>query len=336
MQLWDKSASEVDPELDDVVRYALGGAPAPGCVLNDRALWVAASRAREPLADDPVLIEHGLGGAGQGRALDPTVSFVANSRRRPFPPDEEKLHLHVAYAHACTQASFSASGRDSWWTKNKRWDIDQPSATADLTSATAWETLEWLDNTWLSWQGFIWPADAEHHATVVIVPTYIARHWTTHDSTTRDTLAGLRRHPGRMGPTAAATLALTMTCGTVEGRVHAADAIVDLVTRQRIATDDLATALVLTAPVAILTRWANTLQRVAAAGRPEITIRLLSRVLPSLPRDQHGLHSLLDLLHQEVLRTNGTIADPDLRTYLAQFSGSSKAARSARAILALK
>ncbi len=344
LRLWEKIASAVDPQLDQVVLYALGGVFAPDIklsdralgdsVLSDRALWVGASRARSPLADDPFLIEDGLGGAGQGRALDPTVSLVANPRWRPSRrDDEDELHLLVTYAHACTPASFSASGRDSWWTRKKPWDIDQPSASADVSSV--WESFEWLDNIWLSWHGLIWPADAEHYAGVVVAPMYIARHWTTPDSTTRDALAGLRRHPGRFGPTAATTVALAMTNGTVEGRVHAGDAVVDLVSRQRISMDDLAAALERTAPVAILSRWANTLQHVAAAGRPEIVIRLLSRVLPLLPRDQHGLHSLLDLLHQEALRTNIAVDEPALRTYLSQFSGSSKAARSARAILAL-
>lgn len=340
LRLWDKGASGVDPRLDQVVRYALGAPLVPSAILSDRALsdqalWVAASRARAPLADDPFLIEHGLAGAGQGSALEPTVSVVANPRWRPS-RDEEEWHLQMSYAHACTSASFSVSQRDSWWTKNKQWDIDQPSATADLTSATAWDTFEWLDGTWLSWQGLIWPADAEHYAGVVVVPTYIARHWTTPDSTTRDALAGLRRHPGRFGPTVATTMALAMTNGTVEGRVHAADAIVDLVTRRRVSIDDLGAALELTGTVAVLSRWANTLHHVAAAGRPEIVIRLLSRALPSLPRDQHGLHNLLDLLHQEALRTGIRTDDPVLRTYLSQFSGSSKAARSARAILAIQ
>lgn len=347
MRLWDKGASEVDPRLDQVVRYALGEAFTTarllsGQALRDQALWVAASRARAPLADDPLLIEHGAGGAGRGRALDPTVSLVANPRWRPSRDDEEELHLQVTYAHGCTPASFSGSSRDSWWTRKNSWDIDQPSASGDFTSVwesyewSVWESYEWLDNTWLSWQSLIWPADAEHYASVVIVPTYMARQWTTQDSTARDTLAGLRRHPGRFGATVTTTVALAMASGTVEGRVHAADAIVDLVTRQRTSTDDLAAALALTAPVAVLNRWANTLQHVAAAGQPEITIRLLGRVLPLLPRDRSGLHSLLDLLHQEALRTNIAVGEPSLRTYLSQFSGSSKAARSARAILALQ
>jgi hypothetical protein len=338
MQLWRKAVPAVPPQLDQAVRHALGdalgGERDPSQATADRSLWVAASRARSPLHDDPLLIESGLGGAGQGRRLEATVFVVANPRLAAGLFEYDHWDLHVSYQFACTPAAFSASPRDSWWTKSRPWDINQPTAVGDLNSRAAWDT-GWVDTTWLAWHGLIWPADAEHYANAVIIPTYVSRHWSNPDRTTIDFLTALRRHPGRIGPTAATTVALAMTGGTIETRIHTADTIIDLISRQRLTTDDLAAALVTTAPAAVPARWAHALQHVAAAGHSKITIQLLTNLLPALPRDRTGLHALLDLLHQELLRTNGTATDGHLRNYLTQLTGSSKTAKSARAILAL-
>lgn len=335
LRLWRKASPAVHPQIEQVVRHALGEEANRDQALADNALWVAASRARSALQDDPLLIQNGLTGAGQGRRLDPAVTLEANPRLSSRFGEHDHWDLHITYPYACTPAAFSASSRESWWTKSRPWDTNQPTAVGDLSSRDAWNSPGWLDATWLAWHGLIWPADAEHYTSVVVIPTYVSRQWSTPDRTTIEILVALRRHPGRIGPTAAATVALAMTGGTVETRIHAADTIIDLISRERMATNDLAAALVTTAPAAILTRWAHTLQQVAAAGHSEIAIQLLIRVLPALARDRSGLQALLDLLHQELLRTNGTITDPHLRNYLTQVTGSSKAARSARAILAL-
>ncbi|MBO0812538.1 MAG: hypothetical protein J2P23_10905, partial [Microlunatus sp.] len=61
LQLWRKTALVVHPQLDQVIRHALGDEPHPSQAMADRSLWVAASRARSPLHDDLLLIESGLG-----------------------------------------------------------------------------------------------------------------------------------------------------------------------------------------------------------------------------------------------------------------------------------
>jgi hypothetical protein len=332
LRKWRSAAAAVDPQLDQVVRHALGEERHAEQVIADRPLWVAASRARSALQDDAVLIENGLDGAGQGRALAATVSLAAAQRRKTFwNEDEDPWELHVTYDHACTAANFSKSQRDSWWTGSRPWDVDQPTAVGDRTSRNS----EWVRESWAAWNGLIWPADAEHYAAMAIIPTYRSRNWSTPSLWPAAILAGLRRHPGRMGPIAAATLALAAVGWTAGARIHAADTIVDLIGRQRMTIDELAAAFVAVAPAVIPMRWANTLTHVSAAGRVDITVDLLARLLPALPRDRHGLHALLDLLHQELLRTNATAPDERLRSYLTSITGSSKAARSARAILNL-
>ncbi len=57
--------------------------------------------------------------------------------------------------------------------------------------------------------------------------------------------------------------------------------------------------------LATATRWATSLRDVAQASADgsRTVVALLTAVLQGLPPAHRGLHALLDLLHQEVLRT---------------------------------
>ena len=66
-----------------------------------------------------------------------------------------------------------------------------------------------------------------------------------------------------------------------------------------------------------------------------MVVTLLCALLPRLDAGHRGLHAVLDLLHQEVLRGPGVVPDRQTQEWLAGLTGSSRAARTARELLAL-
>jgi hypothetical protein len=61
---------------------------------------------------------------------------------------------------------------------------------------------------------------------------------------------------------------------------------------------------------------------------------VLTRLLPELPRDYPGLHALLSTFHEDSVRARIVPAGDELRAWLTGFAGSTKATKTARAILA--
>jgi hypothetical protein len=309
--------------VGDVLRHALGGhgAQLPARLRPagpEAAWWVAASRARGPLDADPTLLAAGLDAAGQGRPLAGRV--VLDGRPGSY-EDARGRHSYT------------------WW----RWAVEveheAPDAVADQPTAVAGHSLEgWGVPTreeWVAWSAMVWPHDAEHVlvGTVDSVLNAASSTEVSHDAVR--VLDVLVRHPGRMGRLAAETLAAGLAASGRDQRARAADAVLALVP-WRLPVDDLAQAMGRQSGLAVATRWAASLRDVAGAS-PEgsgTVVALLSSVLPVLPHEHRGLHALLDLLHEEVLRGPGVVADRRTRDWLAGLAGGSRAARTARDLLA--
>ena len=307
-----------------VLRHALGGADAgvPGRLrptVPGAAWWAAASRARAPLDPDDVLLRAGLEGAGQGRPLSAQV--VLNGRPGSY-EDSRGRHTYT------------------WW----GWDVVVEHAVAapipDQPTAVTGHSFEgWGSATreeWVGWSALVWPHDAEHVlvGTVDAVLSAAASTEVSHDAVR--VLDVLLRHPGRMGRLAAETLAAGLAASGRDQRARAADAVLALVPG-RLPVAALAGAMGREAALAVATRWAASLRDVARAS-PEgsaTVVALLSSVLPVLARDHRGLHALLDLLHEELLRGPGVVADRRTLDWLAGLSGGSRAARTAGELLAL-
>lgn len=318
---WLAGDVRLAPELDHPVRYALGEEPAPGVELRDRAVWVAASRGRHPLEEDPLLIAHGLGGSGQGRPLRAAVTFGSHTGEFTY---------GMVFDHPASPPSTSHSRRDSWWTTHKRPVSDQPTAkvAVDRYFGRSRES-------WPTWLATLWPAEAEHFAATAVDAAFDLIAWQSKDRLPYGVVSALTHHQGRMGSLSHATFALGLNAVAVDARVLAVDHVIELVGRGRVSVTELATALASSLPLVVLSRWADSLRRLADAGRPDLTIELLTSVLPQVPSNTRGVHALLDVLHQELLRTGRTPQGEPLWSYLSAFGGSSKAARSARAILTL-
>ena len=144
----------------------------------------------------------------------------------------------------------------------------------------------------------------------------------------------MARHPGRMGTLAAATLAAGISATQRDHRLHAVDAVVDLVATGRIPAHEVASFMARYAQAWPATRWAESLASVAQApGGAPAAVDLLTNLLPRLPADHRGLNKLLDLLRDELIRLGRGPTDPALTRWLGDFSGSSAAAKTARLLL---
>ncbi|CAB5723439.1 Uncharacterised protein [Delftia tsuruhatensis] len=88
------------------------------------------------------------------------------------------------------------------------------------------------------------------------------------------------------------------------------------------------------APAVVLTRWAQSLAD-AASLAPRTVIALLTNLLPQLEHKARGAGTLVTVLLDESLRHACPATDGSLRAWLSGFTGSSAAARAAKALLAL-
>lgn len=314
----------LDGELGDVLRHALGAPPPAPSSLKTPEWWVAASRARAPLADDPLLLQAGLSGAGQGRPI--RASLVLEEHRAGSRWDPQ------TYWAARTEVEHPARIRGRIFGDSSRAPAMQPTATEAQARHDFSEDFG-LDS-W-SWVASIWPHDAEHVLVEGVGPLVRGAQSTSWDPDARAVLDALARHPGQLGRLAAATAALGLTQTSAEDRLRAVDWVAEVVPAGRLGASDLALAMAVTREVSVGTRWAESLRRVAEAGAAGAVVDVLTHLLPHLERGHRGLHALLDVLHQELLRSGRRASPPELRVWLGGFSGSSKSARTAKALLAL-
>jgi hypothetical protein len=150
------------------------------------------------------------------------------------------------------------------------------------------------------------------------------------DGQTRARLDALLAHPGRLGPIAAAVVAAALTAQDTACRIRAAEALITVVPH-RIPVAIMAEAMALLAGHATATRWAAALRDTA---NPHTVIAVLGALLPQLPHSHPGLHALVVALLEESLRISAT-PPATLRPWLLGFTGSAKAARTARDLLKL-
>jgi hypothetical protein len=187
---------------------------------------------------------------------------------------------------------------------------------------------------WIPAAAAIWPHDAEHFLALTCLPVLEAPNWSEAAHDVPRVLDALARHPGRLGSLAAQTLAAGLSASKREHRLHAVDAFLDLVPTGRLADDVLMPALTEFWEARPLNRLVESLTAAAqGAGGSEAIVRVLTRLLPDLPTDARGLSGVLDLLRDETLRHGWQVTDSELRHWLGQHRGSSKASRTARLLL---
>ena len=115
----------------------------------------------------------------------------------------------------------------------------------------------------------------------------------------------------------------------------AVDLFIASTATRRLSPQQIGDAMAATSGPAVGLRWAESLRGAASGGAGEAVVDTLTALIPKLAAGYPGLYALLDVLLQERLRLGGGVDDTTLREHLATITGSSKAARSARALLAL-
>jgi hypothetical protein len=313
--------------VGDVVRYALGG-PAPelprrfvgrGAKIGQPSWWVAASRSRMPVGADEWLAARGFHGAGRSEPIEAHVEF----RSEPFSWTDRKGAHQSAYWE--WEVAVAAPVRHP--------DEQEPTAVRgggrrDLAGADLEDLVGWL--------ALIYPHDCEHFLVPTIGAVIDAAIGTEvrHDAVR--VLDPVARHPGRLGRLALTGLAAGLTAGKADQRAHAVDAVLQHHGAGRLTADQLAEGLVAIRGPATPTRLAVTMRDIAASDRnaANFVIDALAEALPSFHADARGIHAILELLREELLRT-GRLTPEAVRPWLERFMGSSRASRSAASLLSL-
>lgn len=294
-----------------VLRHALTDGPTTDVAeaADDaaRALWVAAARARGPLMSDELVGRLGLGGAGRAEPIGLRLGVP-----RPWEGgDASRASELVPWIEVEAPASAVRDG--------------EPTAVGHLGgSGFGWSDPE----EFIPWAATIYPADAEHLAWLAgydVVFRALSYAEVRHDAVR--VLDGLRVHEGRVGPLTEAVLAAGLSGTGVDERVRAIDAVVSLAGRGQLGTDALGAGIVAVGPVTPLARLAGSLRDLAAAGPgpADLVVGALAVALPHAPVGTRGLHSVLEVLLDEVVRS-GRRAPAGLAPWLAQFRGTSRSA----------
>ncbi|HEY0646017.1 MAG TPA: DUF6493 family protein [Nocardioides sp.] len=302
--------------------------------------------ARRAADDLPAAVRHALDGVEPPRRLlrsgreGPAAWWVAAQRSRAAYDDTEAPRL----SGEITTHTWQEKGRErrSFYS---RFTVTTDSTTKPAddrpTELEAQESDQWgggwssrFLGDWIPALAAIWPHDAEHFLALTCLPVLESPSWTETAHDVPRTLDALARHPGRMGPLAAATVAAGLSATQRDHRLHGVDLFLDLVPTGRVGVREVATVLAENARAWPANRWAESLASAARApgGAPAV-VDLLTRLLPQLPTDHRGLTKLLDVLRDELLRLGRPVADPALTQWLGDFSGSSAASRTARLLL---
>ncbi|MHA7133571.1 DUF6493 family protein [Oerskovia turbata] len=319
LRAWEVSERPED-EVGGVVRYALGGAPpdAPlphgALARSSRGLWVAAARARDPLASDDWLRAVGIEGPGRSEPLDARVDLRASAHG------------------SSSQAAFVVGELSGDPTRSARPSgLDEPTA--------AWGTVrpgsEDLGD-WLGWHAILWPHDAEHFL-LLGGGAVLFSAWGSavrHDAPL--VLDLLLTHQGRLGRLAALTVMSGLASYDVDHRVRAADLFEDVLATGRLSSSDLAEALVTLAPWCVMARWGSGLGLAAAvsAEARRGVVAVLTLALPGVDRRTRGVHALLERLLDECGASGAVVRDEDFVRWARGFPGTSRAGRLARELLA--
>lgn len=313
--------------VGDVVHYALGG-PAPKlprrfaglkAKISQPSWWIAASRARMPMGADEWLAANGFDGAGRSEPIEAHVEF----RSEPFTwTDRRGAHQSVYWEW---DVAVAAPVRHP--------DVQEPTAVRggsrhDLAGADLEDLVGWL--------ALIYPHDCEHFVVPTIgavIDVAIATE-VRHDAVR--VLDSVARHPGRLGRLTLTGLAAGLSATKADQRAHAVDAVLQHHGAGRLTADQLAEGLIAIQGPATLPRLALTMRDIAASDRnaANFVIDGLTAALPSFHAGARGIHALLELLREELLRIGRPTPQP-VRPWLERFMGSSRASRTAASLLSL-
>ncbi len=310
---------KTDGEVAAALRYALGGHARPADVVT-ASWWVGAGRARAPFADDPLLAEAGLNAAGQSGPACPVPIAVVTPRRIDDGYGPPVTVKDVDFRIECPGQQSETDP-----------DVLQPTTMVTFHDPDRDPTCSARE--WFGWAATTVLADADHFL-VEGLPRLVSSAADGYISSSyddQDILDALAHHPGRFGRLAATAIAIGLSVHRPEDRVRAVDLVIDAA-QGRCPPEAIGRGLADLSGVWTANRVATGLRTASAAGASAAVVDILGVALPSLDRRHPGLSSLLDVLSDDLART-GTPLRPALRDWLHGFTGTSRSAHTARAIL---
>lgn len=309
-------------ELADAARYALGGEkPEIG---KTAALWVAAARARDPWRDDP-LIEKRFPNQGPGGG-------TAARYRWEFRPE-----------------SFTYGGkRISFARYHVQVEPEMPKdVEKDLPSILMNRVLKHFDAGDVShvrWHGSLWPAGREAH---FVRGTWLLANnidWSEAEWGNKTYLEPLLDADEPLGELGRTALCLGLSAKEPGEHTLAADVLAAAISDGRVDGQCLAPtlAIFLTTAGIKVGRWSKVFGVVARISplhahvvrqTLENTLALAGRSLAEPPKD---IHYLLELLLELLAESGTALSNAAARDSLGQFTGSGKAGKAAKALLAVQ
>jgi hypothetical protein len=282
-------------------------APTDPAAARAPSLWAAAARARDPLAEDPLLL-----GAGPG------AGWLSRSSRG---------RLDIGFS----STSYS-DGRGQHTLKHAGFAVllDGPAGQTRLRRYRAG-----IHPAWVRWAAATCPQDTEPVFSRLVLHLLDALDYWEVDHAIPRALTALAGHPGRVGPFGAITAAAGLAAQDGSHRVLGVDAVAALAARGTLDPAALGTAMQTIARATRLARWAPSLHQVADAVGAGYVVDLLSGLVPHLPPAARGLVTVLDVLAEESTRAGRPVQDLVLREYLESFTGGSGSAAAARRTLAV-
>ena len=306
-------------ELAGAVRYALGGSkPKPG---PTEALWIAAARARSGLADDPA-IEKAF--PERGPDAGTVARYAWGFKKKSFKAQGQEFSYHQL--HLAVEPPLPKRVDDDLATV-----LQHDTKDREHLSAAAIRTL-----------ASIWPAGREAHFARGSQPLANNLDWSEAEWGNKAFLEPLLDPDlplGEMG-----TLVLCLGLSAKEPGEHglASDALAGAIADGRVDGAKLAPTMakLLTTAGIKPGRWAKVFSDVARISPLHLHVvqQILSETLVAAGKDlakvPKDLHLILELLLELLAESNETVAS-QLRQLLESFPAGGKAAKTAKALLAL-
>lgn len=317
-----KRLGKLKGELAEAARYALGGQKA--VIGKTAAAWVAAARARNPLADDP-LVEKRFPGLGPGGGT--AARYQWKFRPESF-TDSGKTYHFVRY-HLQVEPKLP-----------KKVESDLPSVLMNRLE----EYTSSGDAAHLRWHGSLWPAGREAH--LVRGTSLLANNvdWVEAEWGNKTYLEPLLDADEPLGELARVALCLGLSAKEPGEQTLAADALAAAISDGRVDGQCLAPTLATLLTTAGIKpgRWGKVFGDVARISplhalvvrlTLENTLAVAGKALADPPKD---LHHLLELLLELLAETGAAVVNPTTRDALTQITGSGKATKAAKALLAIQ
>lgn len=300
-------------EFADAARYALGGEKP--VISKTAAVWVAAARARDPLADDPLVEKRFPGlGPGGGTAARYQWEFRPESHTRFV-----RYHLQVSPSEPSKVAS------------------DLPSVLMNAVSR-----LSHSDAAQVRWHGSVWPAGREAHLTLGTELLANNLDWWEAEWGNKAYLEPLLDADEPLGEMARLVLCLGLSAKEPGEHTLAADALAAAISDGRVDGQSLAPTLATLSTTAMIKpgRWAKVFGSVARISplHAQIVRLTLENTLAaagdSLADPPKDVHLLLELLLELLAESGTAVANESTRDALTRIGGGGKVAKAAKAVLA--